>query len=109
VGSGDQLGPLGTTATERPVVPVPGDYDDREISGMFGRGKQTYSEEKTYPNATLSTTNPTCCQDANPGRQNWKPASNRFSYDATYMKTNSYRPFVHIVEACSDTANDIVK
>jgi hypothetical protein len=29
-----KLGPLGTSATEWPVVPAPGDYDDGEFSGM---------------------------------------------------------------------------
>jgi hypothetical protein len=29
------LGPLGTAATNRPIVPDPGDYDDREIGGMM--------------------------------------------------------------------------
>jgi hypothetical protein len=28
VGSGGQLGPLGTAATNRRIVPAPGDYDD---------------------------------------------------------------------------------
>jgi hypothetical protein len=28
VGGGVQLGSLGTTATNRPIVPAPGDYDD---------------------------------------------------------------------------------
>jgi hypothetical protein len=33
------LGPLGTTATNRPIVSAPFDYDDGEISGMMiGRG-----------------------------------------------------------------------
>jgi hypothetical protein len=32
------------------------------------QGKPKYSE-KTCPNAALSTTNPTCCSDANPGRR----------------------------------------
>jgi hypothetical protein len=31
VGGGVQLGPVGTAATIRPIVPVPGDYDDGEI------------------------------------------------------------------------------
>jgi hypothetical protein len=35
------LGPLGTTATNRPIMPVPGDYDDGEIGGMIGRGKRS--------------------------------------------------------------------
>jgi hypothetical protein len=38
VGGGVQLGPLSTAATNRPIVPAPGDYDDREIGGMIGRG-----------------------------------------------------------------------
>jgi hypothetical protein len=28
---GVQVGPLGTAATNRPIVPAPGDYDDGEI------------------------------------------------------------------------------
>jgi hypothetical protein len=43
------MGPLGTSATEWPIVPAPGDYDDRDFGLM----------KKTCPSATLSTTNPT--------------------------------------------------
>jgi hypothetical protein len=39
VGGGIQ-GPLGTAATNRPVVPIPGDYDAGEIGGMIGRGNR---------------------------------------------------------------------
>jgi hypothetical protein len=31
VGGGVQLCPLGTSATEWPIVPTPGDYDDGEF------------------------------------------------------------------------------
>jgi hypothetical protein len=42
VGSAVQLGPLGTTATNRPVVQAPYDYDDGEIGGMMiGRGNRS--------------------------------------------------------------------
>jgi hypothetical protein len=34
-GGGVQLGPLGTAATNMPIVPAPGDYDDGEIGGMM--------------------------------------------------------------------------
>jgi hypothetical protein len=34
------VGPLGTAATNRPIVPAPGDDDDGEIGGMNGRGNQ---------------------------------------------------------------------
>jgi hypothetical protein len=37
-GGGVQLGPLVTTATNKPIVPAPGDHDDAEIGGiMIGR------------------------------------------------------------------------
>jgi hypothetical protein len=35
------LGPLGTAATNRPIMPAPGDYDDGEIGGMIGRGNRS--------------------------------------------------------------------
>jgi hypothetical protein len=35
---GDQLGPLGTAAINRPIVSAPGDYDDGEIGGIIGKG-----------------------------------------------------------------------
>jgi hypothetical protein len=41
VGGGVQLGPLGTAATNRPIVPAPSDYDDGEIGGMIGRGNRS--------------------------------------------------------------------
>jgi hypothetical protein len=41
VRGGVQLGSLGTAATNRPIVPTPGDYDDGEIGGMMGRGNQS--------------------------------------------------------------------
>jgi hypothetical protein len=39
---GVQLGLIGTAATNRPIVPAPGAYDDREIGGMMiGRGNRS--------------------------------------------------------------------
>jgi hypothetical protein len=39
------LGPLGTAATNRPIVPAPGDHDDGEIGGMMiGRGTKVLGE-----------------------------------------------------------------
>jgi hypothetical protein len=35
------LGPLGTAATNRPIVPAPGEYDDGEIGGMIDRGNRS--------------------------------------------------------------------
>jgi hypothetical protein len=41
VGGGVQLVSIGTAATNRPIVPAPGDYDDGEIGGMIGRGNRS--------------------------------------------------------------------
>jgi hypothetical protein len=35
------LGPLGTAATSRTIVPAPGDYDGEEIGEMIGRGNRS--------------------------------------------------------------------
>jgi hypothetical protein len=36
------MGPLGTSATEWPVVPAPGDYDNGEFGGMkIGKGNRS--------------------------------------------------------------------
>jgi hypothetical protein len=49
VWGGVQLGPLGTAATNRPIVPAPGDYDDGEIAGMMiGRGNRS-TQRKPSP------------------------------------------------------------
>jgi hypothetical protein len=41
VGLESKLGPLGTAATNRPIVPAPGDNDDGEIGGMMiGKGNR---------------------------------------------------------------------
>jgi hypothetical protein len=37
LGCGVQLGPLGTAATNRPVVPAPSDYDDGTIGGILAK------------------------------------------------------------------------
>jgi hypothetical protein len=82
-GGGIQLGPLGTAATNRHIVSAPGDYDNGEIGGMIGRGNRS-CRKKTCRSAALSTTNPTCCPEANPGRPGGKPASNRLSYGTAF-------------------------
>jgi hypothetical protein len=33
-GMESKVGPLGTSATELPILPAPGDYDDGEFGGM---------------------------------------------------------------------------
>jgi hypothetical protein len=34
------MGPLGTEANNRPIVPAPADFEDAEIDGMIGRVKR---------------------------------------------------------------------
>jgi hypothetical protein len=80
-----RLSPLGTSATNWPVVPVPDDgwwmWSSRWNENW--QGKLKYSE-KTCPSASLSTTNPTLPDPgSNPGRRSRKPATNRLSYGTT--------------------------
>jgi hypothetical protein len=56
LGSGlAQLGSLGTEATNRPIVPASGDYDDGETAGMIGRGNQS-TRRKTCPMLQVGAT-----------------------------------------------------
>jgi hypothetical protein len=52
-----QLGPLGTTATNRPIVPAPGDYDDEETGGMISRGNRS-TQRKPAPMPLCPPQNP---------------------------------------------------
>jgi hypothetical protein len=47
-GGGFQLGPLSTAATNRPIIPALGDYDDGEIVGMIGGGNRS-TQRKPAP------------------------------------------------------------
>jgi hypothetical protein len=94
------LGQLGTAATNRPIVPARGEYDDGEIGGMIGRGNRSTYLENTCPNAPLSTTNPTCCPVGNPGRRSGKPTTNRLSYA---------RPYFNFLQSSKIDAIEILK
>jgi hypothetical protein len=79
-----KLGPLGTAATYRPIVPSPGDYDDGEIGGiMIGRGNRS-TRRKPAPVPLGPPQTPHACPDANPGRRGRKPGTNRLSYGTAY-------------------------
>jgi hypothetical protein len=75
------LGPLGTAATNGILC------QPRVIMAMEKLGeclaRETEVLGENLPSAALSTTNPTCCPDANPGRRGGKSASNRLSYDTS--------------------------
>jgi hypothetical protein len=68
IGMGEvQWGALGTTATNTPIVPAAGDYDDGKIGGiMTGRGNRSTRRKP------LSTTNPTCLPGHEPGPPQWE-------------------------------------
>jgi hypothetical protein len=78
-----KLGPLGMSATEWPIVPAPGDYDDGEFGGMkIVRGNRSTRRKPTPaplcpPQIPLDQT-----PGSNPGRRGGKPATNRLSYGA---------------------------
>jgi hypothetical protein len=63
---GIQLGPLGTAATNRPIMPAPGDYEDGEIGGMMiGRGNRSTRRNLT-PVPLCPPQTPNVCLNANP-------------------------------------------
>jgi hypothetical protein len=49
VGGGVQFGPLGTAATNTPIVPAPGDYDDVETGGMMIGRRNRSTRRKPAP------------------------------------------------------------
>jgi hypothetical protein len=86
---GVRLSPLGTSATNWPIVPAPDDRWWWVWSSRWNenwQGKLKYSE-KTCPSATLSTTNSAWPDvDSNPGRRGGKPATNRLSYSTALYR-----------------------
>jgi hypothetical protein len=74
MGGGVQFGALGTTATYRPIVPAPGDYDG-EIGGMISGGNRS-TRRKPAPMPLCPPQTPY----ANPDRSGGKPAFNHLSY-----------------------------
>jgi hypothetical protein len=47
VGVRVQFGPFGTAATNRSIVPAPGDYDDGKIDGMVNKGNRSTLRKPT--------------------------------------------------------------
>jgi hypothetical protein len=79
------LGPLGTTTTNTPIVPAPGDYDDGEIGGMkIGKGKRN-TWRKSAQCRVVRHEPHMLCPDTNPGRRFGKPATNRLSYGKVFV------------------------
>jgi hypothetical protein len=76
-----------------PIVKAPDDRWGWLLSNWWNedwQGKPKYSE-KTFPSATLSTTNPTWPDPgSNPGRRGGKSATNRLSYGAHFTVTKRF-------------------
>jgi hypothetical protein len=89
LGGGVQLGPLGTEATNRPIVSAPGDYDDGEIGGMIGRGNRS-TRRKPAPVPLCPPQTPHAVK---PGRRVGKPATNRLSYGTASVPLFLYQTF----------------
>jgi hypothetical protein len=83
VGVGVQLGPLGTAATKKLIVPVPSDYDDGEIGGMIGRGTRS-TRRKPAPVPLCPPQVSHAAGTGNPGRCGGKPATNSLSYGTAF-------------------------
>jgi hypothetical protein len=79
-----KLGPLGTSATDWPTSPAPGDYDDGEFGGMkIGRGNRS-TRRKPAPTPICPPQIPLDqTPGSNPGRCGGKPGTNRLSYGAS--------------------------
>jgi hypothetical protein len=82
-----KLGPLGTSATEWPIVPAPGDYDNGEIGGIkIGRGNQR-TRRKPDP-APLCPPQIPLDQTRARTQAGGKPGTNRLSYGAALHRQN---------------------
>jgi hypothetical protein len=64
------LGPLGTAATNRPIVPAPGDYDDGEIGGMIGMETEVLGEN--LPQCPFVHQKPHMLPGPEPGPPRWE-------------------------------------
>jgi hypothetical protein len=71
LGGGVPLGPLGTAATNSPIVPAPGDYDDGELGGMIGRGNRNTLRKPT-PVPLCPPQTPHALPGREPGPPQWE-------------------------------------
>jgi hypothetical protein len=111
VWGGVQLGPLGTAASNRPIVPVPGDCDDGEIDGMIGRGNRStrrkpapvplwppqnpYAARMRTHAVTVRSQRLTAWSTARPEGGGWS--------DSKYYPSNKIYKFVTMARTCPET------
>jgi hypothetical protein len=71
-GGGVQLGPLGTSATNRPIVPTPCDYEDGEFGAVIiGKGNRS-TRRKPVPVPLFPPQTPHDLIGREPGPPRWK-------------------------------------
>jgi hypothetical protein len=75
-----QLGPLGTAATNRPIVLIPGDYDDGWMVEWWLAGETEVLGENLSQCRFVHHKPHMLCPDANLVRRGGKPATNRLNY-----------------------------
>jgi hypothetical protein len=95
VGGGVQLVPLGTAATNRPIVLAPGGYDDGETGGMMIGRRNRSTRTKLAPVPLCLPQIPHAYPDANPGRRGGKPATNLLSYGTAKYFGRKPRRIIH--------------
>jgi hypothetical protein len=66
------LGPFGTTGTNMPIVPAPGDYDDGEIGGMMIDGGNGSTWRKPAPVPLCPPQTPHAFSGSEPGPPRWE-------------------------------------
>jgi hypothetical protein len=64
------LGPLGTAATNRSIVPAPSDYDDGEIGGKTGKETEVFGEN--LPQCRFVHHRPHMLPGREPGPPRWE-------------------------------------
>jgi hypothetical protein len=90
VGEEVQLGPLGTAATNRTIVPAPGDYADGDIGGMMIGRENRSTRRQPDPGPLCPPQIPHACSDANLGRRGGKPATKCLSYGTVISNLLTY-------------------